>query len=224
MFKVIGLVGRKKSGKTTAYNILGENYEVNEVMIAQPLKNFLSSLFQIPLEYFNDQNLKDKPWKHPIPLQSSHITAICLDLGIGDRKIIYQQIKKHEGVMITSARSAMQYVGTDVIRKLNPNIHIERAMASLKVDKINVVTDIRFFNEFDPFFDGSRFEFLPIHIHRPNNPSDEHESEKYIEEIGKKCVPIINDKSPEDFRKKLEPIVYGFFLNDHSANKVSQGK
>ena len=202
--KVIGLVGGKGSGKTTSFNILKENYPVHEVMIAQDLKEFCSSLFQVPLNYFNEPALKDSLWKTPITLQAGHISAICIDAGIVDRIKIAEEIKKHQGVLIDSARKAMQYVGTDITRTFHPDFYIKKAMNRLREDEVNVVTDIRFMNEFLPFYKNPQFDFLPLLIDRPQKKtSDVHESEKHIEEIGKFCERIINDADVSVLRNRL---------------------
>jgi hypothetical protein len=56
---LIGLIGKKSSGKDTFGEYLIQNYSYQKRAFADPLKECCSLLFQIPFEHFNDESLKE---------------------------------------------------------------------------------------------------------------------------------------------------------------------
>lgn len=200
---VIGLVGEKGSGKTTAFKILSKYYPTHEVMIAQYLKSVCATTFGKPLNDFNDPILKETPWPKSEVLTKDRLTDLALELGIDDAYAIAELYRIHENVKIESPRKALQYIGTDIIRKINPQIHIQKALRTIRPEKLNIITDIRFPNEFEPFVKNPVFNFLPLYIVRPGREKDTHESEIHVAEIGKRCFKIDNDSTEEKLEEKL---------------------
>lgn len=61
--RFVGLVGYKQSGKTTVLKYLEKNYDAQEIMLAGHLKDVCAEVFNLPRVSFEDQNLKEKPFK-----------------------------------------------------------------------------------------------------------------------------------------------------------------
>ena len=62
--KMIGFVGPKQSGKDTAADLLKKSGKARgKISFAGPLKELCSRVFNVPLRYFNDPELKEKPFE-----------------------------------------------------------------------------------------------------------------------------------------------------------------
>lgn len=211
MLKVIGLVGFKGSGKSTTFDILKNlNANVEEIMIANHLKNVCSVVFHIPRTHFDDQNFKEKEFKNPIVLSSSVIEEVFRQFYINKDQYSYDtNIKPHVGVILMSPRQIAQYVGTELLRSVDPDIHVKTAIKNMRfTDKVYVVTDIRFFNEFNTFNNDPNVSFVSLYIKRdsqtPKDISSVHASEREIPLIGEKCLATVsNNTTVSDFRARL---------------------
>jgi len=58
LLKLIGLVGKIKTGKTTIASVLSHEFEYDILSFGEKLKEISSKLWDIPIENFYDQNLK----------------------------------------------------------------------------------------------------------------------------------------------------------------------
>ena len=180
---VIGILGKKRHGKDTISNHIIKKYKYQSMAFASPLKEACRTLFG-----FNDEQL------------------------YGDDKEV---IDNHWKI---TPRDAFQFVGTDLIRHqmknicpdIGENFWVEctkkRILDELtKNPKTNIVlTDVRFPNEANLVHE---FGGIVIKVERPDiKSSDEHISEKGIDDIKQFDHKIINDSTIDELNKKVDAI------------------
>lgn len=214
MRKVIGLVGFKESGKSTVFSVLHEVCGANEVMLAGLLKKTSADVFGLSVEQFDRQDLKEIPFVTPVVLTKEHIQEFLMKFNLCPVQS-NEFFNKHVGALLKSPRHIAQYVGSDVLRSIDPDVHIKAAIKQMKNDSVNVVTDIRFKNEFEYFEREFDSDFVSVFIRRaskiPSNLAEAHVSERGILDIGDNCLVLItNDKSKEDLLVKSKRLANAF--------------
>jgi dephospho-CoA kinase len=221
MKTVIGLVGVKASGKTTTTSILKDLISkktqdtVKEVALADKLKDVCSSAFNIPRNTFDCQKYKEIPFSIfnlKTTLEKHHIEYICKEFSREEeyRKADFSKII---GTQLTSARNIAQIVGTEVLRSLgDEDIHCK----SISMDAdINIISDIRFPNEYEYFKkleEQESIRFHPLYVYRKKAENEidlenSHGSETSVFLIKDRCLQIDNNGTLEDLRKNIEYIV-----------------
>lgn len=176
---IIGLSGRKQSGKSTAGNFIYSMYiaqlnisekvylgEYGEIIVSDILgdKNYsgifytsqkedkqrdinLNKAFSILNKYIKIYNFAD------ILKQN-----ICMNiLGLSYDQCYGSDEKKNELTNLSindkfvSSREIMQYIGTDIFRKIKSDVWVESTIRQIQKDnpEIAIITDCRFPNEVD---------------------------------------------------------------------------
>lgn len=210
--KVIGLVGVKQAGKTTASKIIEKEFDVVNLALADKMKDVCSKVFNIPKHSFTEQHLKELPFiEGVITLDKYSIGAVLegFNINLDPRSIdsLFEVCNQN----VLTPRQLMQKIGTEVLRKAGgEDIHCE----SLKLDnvKLNVISDIRFFNEFNYF--NNNYDFLPLYIKNEEAEKsvkeDSHASEKGVFDFRDLCVEINNNATIEELEKKLVSRIKGW--------------
>ena len=118
---IIAFSGKAGSGKDTAADVLVKRHGFKKIAFADPLKALCAPVFNIPIEIFNDRELKDKEFDSKLMLDFHHIDKmreiINNDWGF---EIDYQTRDDMEddfGREFTTPRKLMQFIGTDFIRR-----------------------------------------------------------------------------------------------------------
>lgn len=207
MKTIIGLTGVKTSGKSTAASIIKDvlGKEVEEMALADKLKNVCSEVFGIPRVFFDDQSLKEKDLENgPVKLSNYDISMVLEKYNIhySSREIDskYDVI----GMKLKTPRKIAQIVGTEVLRKAGgEDIHCD----SLDIkSKITIISDVRFGNEFDYFYNSNNL-FIPLYIKRDsaekNVTEKSHASEKDIFNFTNRCIKIDNNKGIEELKTQI---------------------
>jgi len=93
-----------------------------------------------------------------------------------------------------TAREVLQYVGTDVFRKLDPDVWIKSLLRKINRDnpEVALVCDVRFKNEITKLQEAGGF--IVGLTRDPYDKSDQHSSEKEIEECLSLCDAIVDNK------------------------------
>ena len=98
--RLVGFVGPKQAGKDTSADFLKELKKANgKIAFAGPLKQLCSEVFDIPANYFRQQELKEKELKEPVILDKKVLRNIknrCSEIVptvIDDYKILYNPNK-----------------------------------------------------------------------------------------------------------------------------------
>ncbi len=208
MKKIIGLTGVKGSGKTTTFNFIKQLCPAAiEIMIANKLKDVCAKVFNIPRIAFDDPKLKEVELSELVELDTDNISE-CIKL-FNYTPDFDSHIRPHIGKVLVHPRQVAQYIGTEVLRSVDPVIHCKQATVGMPEDGIFVVTDIRFPNEYDFFANDSTCEFHPFYVKNTGAECamDTHSSEAFILEIGKKCVTLNNDGTIQELASRVEKLV-----------------
>jgi len=200
----IGLTGVKTAGKTTAFNFLKE-YDPNiiEITLAARLKNACRDCLGIPNKYLYMPELKEKDLPTFIHLTSENIIKVIEYFGVTPD--YEKNVRPHIGQVFQTARRAAQYIGTEMMRSIDDNIHCRGAVLDLPSEGIFVITDIRFISEFEYFKKNFDDSFFPVYI--KNNAAetslDNHSSEKEVLKIAPKCRTIDNNGTLKNLKKQI---------------------
>lgn len=199
MLAVIGLSGVRGSGKSTAFNIIKRNFpEWEEFTFARHLKDTCSKAFNIPVDYFEDASLKEEKLEKPVTVDFGPIAIISREFGVG--------MLSFEKVSLTTPRQILQYVGTEVLRRNNPMIHIEKALNALPKEGYFISTSTRFINEFSALEEKFGDMFFPLYISRSDAEENAgtHRSERQPKKLKPKCYVIENNGTEEELEEKVK--------------------
>lgn len=146
--KIIGLAGRKQSGKSELASVCQENFDnVNVFSFGNALKNLCAELLNMTYGELNE--IKNIPNKFSIIPDERWVEIINKRTGI-DKTSIEVTICN---TTFTSVRMMLQIIGTNLIRKFKPNWHVDTLVNEVKeyelTDKIIIVDDCRFPNELE---------------------------------------------------------------------------
>ena len=168
----IALCGKKGSGKTKMASFFEERSYV-KVSFADPLKEMLSKATGELLEKFYKPELKELESITLKPDFADRMAAEILSRSGHHPQDVFLplQLLMWEAKQI-SPRSLMQIVGTDILRKHIPLIHVEltrNTIESIHKAKGIVCDDARFPNELAMLKEQG---FSSIYLIRPDNPFD----------------------------------------------------
>ena len=210
--KIIGLTGFAKSGKSTAAQVLRE-MGGQEVAFAKHLKDVCAVVFGVERSHFDDQNFKEIEFYMPTLVQGYHIAQILNYFEVPAR-LQPEAILRHSGKYLRSPRHIAQYVGTEILRDVDTNIHINMAF------KLNegaaapflICSDVRFDNE---LISVQRGEGIVIGISRaaatPKDLTTLHPSESEIPELVQRAdYLLVNDSTIDDLREIVRGLAEGY--------------
>ena len=81
--KIIGLIGAKAAGKTTAFNVINVTItNVTEVTLAGKLKSVCAEVFDIPYDHFNSHRYKEAELDNLVYLNSENLAEVLKAYGI----------------------------------------------------------------------------------------------------------------------------------------------
>ena len=105
-----------------------------------------------------------------------------------------------------TAREVMQHMGTEIFRKMNPNVWVEATMRRIQKEQpqMAVVCDVRFPNEVEAIqkAGGKVIKFL----RNPHSNEDQHASEKLLDDKGDDYFDAIVDNSEMSILKQNEKV------------------
>jgi len=165
---IIGIAGKKNSGKSTIAQVIARDMDAEELAFADPLKEMAA------IVGYND--LYTSPYKKENLVNP--VTNLTL-------------------------RSFLQQLGTDMMRKANPDVFIQLLQLRLPYLSIAVVSDVRFKNEAD----WIKKNGLLIKVVRDELMDfDSHESESYIDELEEDYL-ISNNGAKKDLNFAAKEVV-----------------
>lgn len=187
---LIGLLGKKSSGKSTAADYLVEKYQFHEKSFADPLKIICRELFLLNDDqlYGDLKEIPDPRWYQCSPRKM--LQFIGTDLLRNQLNNIMPGIDND--IFIDHFRLWFERE-----KQINPNVRV-------------VISDNRFINEVE--FIKSLGGII-IKINRPLENDDSHQSEKQIDQITNYDYCIENIGTLEDFYLNLDKIVVDVVKN-----------
>lgn len=203
--KVIGLTGFAKSGKSTAASILKE-MGGQEVAFAKHLKDVCAVVFETHRDHFDDQAFKEVEFYSKRFIFRADVEKILNYFEIPAR-FIPEAMLQHEGVELTTPRHMAQYIGTEILRSIDANVHINMAFKLAPQDaKFLICSDIRFENE---LLAVQARNGLTIGISRqavmPKDVNKLHGSEREIPTLITRSKSLIpNETTIEEFQKMVK--------------------
>ena len=212
MSKYIGFIGSKGAGKSTAFFLLEKQHaDVEEIMIAQRLKSVCSKVLCYPEVHFTSPTLKETPFPRPYLLTEWDLEFIQNSFDI-PYCVHKKTVREHLGKTLHSPRHAAQYIGTEIIRSLDPQAHLRCSIRNITPDRIHIVTDIRFENEADYFKEMDK-DFTLCYIKNDAAEAlaskDFHSSEASLNRLKERADIVIDNNSTiselEIELKQLQP-------------------
>ena len=227
MTRIIGISGRKQSGKNTSANflhglVLKANGLTSEFNIDSSGDLALQStdITRKDDEFINYAETNMWPYVKLYSFADT-LKAMCIDLfGLRPEQVYGTDEQKNTPTDLyvknntgntrrstATAREFMQYFGTNVCRSIKPNVWVDHLMKTIGREKTNlaIIADIRFPNEVDAVLDAGgeviRLNRKPL--------TDSHASETSLDEgifDQSKFSYIIPSGSIEDLCKSLESI------------------
>jgi hypothetical protein len=150
---------------------------------ANPLKQALSHAAKIPLSFFHMQHYKNETLEKPVYVDG--IIPSVLQYYQDNYGIDYAGYVPATEIFARTPRQLMQYVGTDVLRKINPDWHnqtIKILLGSIPEDTI-IFHDLRFPNEILDFVDVHKCTAIMVDNESLVHNNDAHTSEILFNEI-----------------------------------------
>lgn len=214
--KVIGICGSKGAGKTTVYQMLKEVYGdlLQEVPLADHLKETCAKVSGLKLEYFVSQDLKERELENYVVLTEDRIKSIfeAFNLKEGEDYKYDENVRPHISRVFYTPRQMLQYVGTEVLRPIDPLIHVKTVIAKCQEGKVAVVPDVRFNSEFD-YFSKNSDSFLPLYVNNNDAEAaaatDGHKSELEFRDFAGKCFKIDNNGTLHQLRDNALAVTKG---------------
>lgn len=140
MDNIIGLAGRKESGKTELAKIC-QKYGYEIFSFATPLKKMIANLLGITIDEVNALKKANKKYvlKEMDFLFLNNETGISID-------VFREKCKDKE---FSNTRELMQYIGTNIIREYKPNWHVDKTKEHILSSNFKniIIDDVRFPNE-----------------------------------------------------------------------------
>ncbi|MDX1471016.1 MAG: hypothetical protein R3213_05935 [Flavobacteriaceae bacterium] len=205
--QILAFAGSKGSGKTTAFQVLRENFnDVHEAMLAGNLKKSVCEVFGFDFNRLDDLAYKEDLLDVPVELTRENLTKVADYFGV--EYDFDTHIRSHVGYVCESLRHLLQYIGTEVLRGIDDDIHVKGVLNKLPNDGLVVITDLRFESEFNYFYENHKNEFYPFYI--KNNAAelaaenDTHQSETDLQKFKNKCDLIDNNYTLQEYQTVVE--------------------
>ena len=141
--QIVAFAGSKGSGKTTAFLALKNNLEnIHESMLANKLKKSVCEVYGFDFSKLDDITYKENQLDIPIELTRDSLIKVADHFGLDYSYDTH--LRKHTGYTCDTLRHLLQYVGTEVLRGINNDIHIKSVVKDFPKEGLIVITDLRF--------------------------------------------------------------------------------
>lgn len=213
---IINIAGKAGSGKTTIAEYIEEKYKAKHLSWAKNLKVMCMYVFELNEHQVFTQDGKIEKFNKPITVNLEHIHKIInwmketIDFSFTEN-VPQNALDGVLGTKLETPRQVLQYVGTDICRKLYQNYHTDvvKKEANECEEQFIVISDTRFDNELDLPKQWNR-KVINVKIKRSNNniQAGTHISEQDL--VDEKFDVIIqNDSTLEDLKNKIDNLMEG---------------
>lgn len=142
---IIGVDGYAGAGKDTVADVFVK-IGFRKISFADALRESVVHATGLPLYMFIDRDKKDAPFDIPWTLTEPLLQSFCEYLGYGDK--VEEVLEVSEGVLVSSPRDLLIYLGTEVGRRqLNQSIWLDKYDEKRQGYNHVVTPDCRFSNE-----------------------------------------------------------------------------
>ena len=236
---IIGITGRKRSGKNTVADMLEYIILARDLKVKPTYDGYIG--YCTPDEKFRSLNRSSytgfamarglkSAWEQVAFADSVRaVTATIADIwssDLVDESTKTTQIPDYlnnlfkDGRKDHTYRELLQYIGTDVFRKLDGDIWVNILFNRLNPDNNYIITDVRFYNEAKAITDRSSDNVI-IKVVRPGSPMDNHTSELGVNFVNAHYV-IVNDGSLEDLFESVKSVVEKMRSVDEDYEHISR--
>ena len=174
-YRIIGFAGRARSGKSTLAKVLKEVQGAVVITIASYLKGLCCDILDVTPKELDEMKVNGTE----IELKADAIEKIAQETNINNTMIA----NVLSSYPINNVRQMLQIIGTEVIRKYNPNWHINKMKAEIESypqDQLIVIDDVRFPNEREAIESYANSIVLFIMNPRKIDNVSNHESERSL--------------------------------------------
>ena len=181
--RILTFSGRMRSGKDVLCKAMEKAYNATTFSMATHLKKLCCEILDIELKENTHWDInKLNEWKNNntplqkngIILSETAIKKICQTTGFSEENVK----ELCDGLVIHNVRELLQGVGTDIIRRINPEWHVWKTISDigkLPEDCVVCVDDVRYINELKAFKYAGADSFFIIRGNAENVSN--HESE-----------------------------------------------
>lgn len=231
MTQIVGFAGKKQSGKNTCCNYI---YALKIAELGISKKSRLTDSGTIEVTDIFGETVDGKEWfelsnknlnfeKLKADLLDQYIKIygfadilkdLCIDIlgltyeqtyGTDNDKNSDTSVMRPDSSETMTAREVLQYVGTDIFRKLDPHVWIKSLLRKIDKDspEVALICDVRFTNEVLKLQEIGGFV---VGLTRdPCEDNDSHSSEQETSESLKKC-DIVIDNSEMSLQQQLSSL------------------
>lgn len=203
---IIGISGKIGSGKSTFAHLLVEK-GFQKFSFADWMKRYCAAIYSTPIGWMYDQDRKEdtsRMWD--IDTLANDLRELeRMGYSADECRRLITNLKVILGrPYFVSLREMLQYVGTEYLRKLDPNFHVKRTVEHLYTDKNYVCDDLRFPNEADAL--RGKGASL-IRVDRPtHNDTGTHISETALDDYEHWTMYVPNIGSLEDYEAMVKQV------------------
>ncbi len=185
---VIGIVGSKGSGKDTLAQYIHKH------CLSAKTFHYADRLKDICHFTFHDQGLTPVDFSHEI-LKERKISSIHIDNFLPNLAMHFPSdmhsaiIQNPRGLVARTPRQLLQFVGTEYIRRLNPDYWVNFLVNRIEnecpnvASRVAVISDIRFLNEADGIRHLPDHRLIRVRRQPKKGSKDQHVSETELEKI-----------------------------------------
>ncbi len=228
---VLGLTGKKGSGKTTIAKYIEKKYGFKKISISTRLKKIIRDEFgilhskdieeykkdNIPKpEYYTAKQVYDKLIKYAKGYHiNNRVMEYLMAESIKISNLISQCIDNDD--KDNYARLLYQHVGTEFFRSIDENFWISKVIFDIITDTNTrfVIDDIRFLNEFLLLKGRFTSDFKMVYVESDeNNEVDEHISESFFEILKVNSDYHIKNTKSEEIFSDVDNMFRTFYQKD----------
>lgn len=143
-YNIIAFAGRKRSGKTELSKFLKDEYGAIVITIASYLKELCANILNCDINTLLQMKDDGTTFRKKVGKRVIKLIHLKTNIPLG---IIEKEIGS---ITFTNVRQMLQVIGTDLIRKYNPNWHVEQMINEIKTynkTQLIAIDDVRFPNE-----------------------------------------------------------------------------
>lgn len=204
---IVSFSGRAHNGKTMLSDYLVNNEGFVRMSVAHALKRICANLLGFSsIDEMNKHKTEEKEYV----LKDVDIKFLADESGV-PYQFIKDELAKIDNTL-TSVRHALQYIGTDIFRKYDPDWHVNQLKKDINASLNNkiVIDDVRFENEFKVMVDMKAIMFFivrPVIQNVSHHRSDEELNWRMFNKV------IINDSTPDYAIKQMKNLIETGFNN-----------